>query len=1058
MKHRSRLYRASAGTGKTHQLTNHYLRLACSGVAHDRIVASTFTRKAAGEILARVFARLARAASSEDEARKLDDQLGLKLGRSRYLARLEELARCIDGFRISTLDALFVLLAQALAGELGLPPEWSIADEVDLRRSRDESVAAALATLDVDEWGVLLRELERGADGRGVHSILTKTVEIAFALHTDSEAAAWDRLSLPLDATEEQLRSLPALVRALPTVPDSKGKPSSRFEPLRPKLELLVEREEFSAWVRSADGREALREYLDKGIGKSLSKGQLTFHGMPIPDEWIAVHDVLLRVLAADEAQRLVAHNRAARRLLDLYAERQIATRDRTRKLGFDEVARTLAHHASSGPQSLSTELEERLDARIDHLLLDEFQDTAPTQWRVLRRVAEELVQDPDGARTFFCVGDSKQSIYGWRAGEPRLLENMDQRLQPLDVEELNRSFRSSQVVLDAVNAVFEPKQPFSGFAGRIGYARALEAFASGYHRHVANDAGLPGVVRIHTGAEPLERFDRSLHCILRAVEVVGEIRALDARATIAILLRRNHFAALLLSKLRDAGIAASGEGGNPLVDAISVQAAVAALHWLEHPSDDVALYHAATSVLAPALGLTPELRGSGAASIHREQRRSLARLGVASWLAGLRGAVAERLGTWEQHRFAQLIDFCLAQPQGGSLDDLLERVRSERVEDANSASVKVMTVHASKGLEFDAVVLPELDQDWKVSSDAFYWRREQDDPERPIELVSRQVSEATRRTLARAGVVEPELLGELARERSMRDELSVLYVAMTRARCRLDLVLHPVGNKKGDPRCTPSGLLRERLGLGHKPLEPRSLVLALGATDDSWVAHLRARASAPVAARAPLATLAFAPSQKRRELERRSPSELGHDETVKTEKLFESVGNTPSQRRGSRFHRWFEEFEWLDNFARTDDELRALALEVDRDTEGLEKDLAEFRATLNKTNFVKHFTRPKGDVRVSRERRFRRLVGDALQSGSFDRVLFWHEGERVVKAEVLDFKTSKPEADLEQRREHYRPQLEAYREAVAAISGLPREKVQASLFFIEADEYMPVE
>ena len=143
---RSKLYRASAGTGKTHQLTSHYLRLVCGGARHDRIVASTFTRKAAGEILARVLARLARAATSDEHAQDLDGQLGLQLGRAGYLARLEQLARRIDGFRISTLDAFFVLVAQALAGELGLPPDWSIADEVDIRRARDRAGADARPT------------------------------------------------------------------------------------------------------------------------------------------------------------------------------------------------------------------------------------------------------------------------------------------------------------------------------------------------------------------------------------------------------------------------------------------------------------------------------------------------------------------------------------------------------------------------------------------------------------------------------------------------------------------------------------------------------------------------------------------------------------------------------------------------------------------------------------------------------------------------------------------------------------------------------------------------
>ena len=1054
---RSKLYRASAGTGKTHQLTSHYLRLVCGGARHDRIVASTFTRKAAGEILARVLARLARAATSDEHAQDLDGQLGLQLGRAGYLARLEQLARRIDGFRISTLDAFFVLVAQALAGELGLPPDWSIADEVDLRRARDGAVADALASLDRDQWGVLLRELERGSASRGVHSTLVGTIELASSLFAESDASAWDRLSTSAGVSETELKGLAACLDQLPFPLTTKGKAVSKYVDAVASLRELVGRPEFHTWSRSPEGLAAIREYFRAGVGAKIRDGEAKFASCEIPREWFDFHAVLLRLLAAEELETIVAHNRAARRLLEIYARSHIERRERTGRLGFDEIARALAEHASGAQDSLSVALDERLDARIDHLLLDEFQDTAPSQWRVLRRVSEELVQEPDGSRTFFCVGDTKQSIYGWRAGEPRLLERMHERLQPLDLEQLNVSYRSSQVILDAANRIFLPAVPFAGFAGHEGYARALRTFHSGYVRHEARRA-LPGVFRVHTATSPEKHTDRPLHCMLRAVEIVAQVRALAPQATIAVLLRRNKFAALLLSKLRELDIPASGEGGNPLVDAISVQAACAALHWLEHPADAVAHYHAATSALGPALGLAPELGPAACESVHRELRHSLAREGLASWLANLRGAIAGALGTWEQRRFGMLVELALSQEPAIGIDEFLERVRSVRVEDSSSATVKVMTVHASKGLEFDAVVLPELDVLWKQDANAFYWRREGDDPEARIDLVSRHVSDPTRRALALAGQSEIVELNALAEERDMRDQLSVLYVALTRARYRLDLVIPPVGNKDGDPRCSAAALVRERLELGHGVLDASSTVFEAGDTEDGWVRQLKERAAIPAPAPPKLTTLAFAPSVRRRELERRSPSELGHDETVKTEKLFESVGNTPSQRRGSRFHRWFEELEWLEDFARTDEELRALALEVDRDAEGLEKDIADFRATLCKPNFRQRFSKPSEKVEVWRERRFRRPVGDALQSGSFDRVVLWLEGETVVRAEVLDFKTSKPDADLEQRREHYRPQLEAYREAVAAITQLPPARVTASLFFIEADEYMPIE
>ncbi len=95
-----------------------------------------------------------------------------------------------------------------------------------------------------------------------------------------------------------------------------------------------------------------------------------------------------------------------------------------------------------------------RLDARIDHLLLDEFQDTSPQQWRVIQPWAERVTAGADGT-SFFCVGDVKQAIYGWRGGIAEIFDAIDRQLPGLTPQSLNTSFRSSPPVIDAVNHIF---------------------------------------------------------------------------------------------------------------------------------------------------------------------------------------------------------------------------------------------------------------------------------------------------------------------------------------------------------------------------------------------------------------------------------------------------------------------------------------------------------------------------------------------------------------------------------------------------------------------------
>ena len=212
-----------------------------------------------------------------------------------------------------------------------------------------------------------------------------------------------------------------------------------------------------------------------------------------------------------------------------------------------------------------------RLDGRIDHLLLDEFQDTAPGQWRLLLPLAEEILAGGDELRTFFCVGDVKQSIYGWRGGEPRLLGRMGERHPGLVSEPLQRSYRSSPVVLDAVNRVFDGMERRVVFtsAGREAAHRATEEWVSSFAPHESALTDLPGAARLWwrrasaTGSRARQR---------------GALRGRPSRhttsieASIGVLLRTKKGSAAL--RPGRAGIEASDEGGKPLTDTAAVMGA----------------------------------------------------------------------------------------------------------------------------------------------------------------------------------------------------------------------------------------------------------------------------------------------------------------------------------------------------------------------------------------------------------------------------------------------------------------------------------------------------
>src|SRR5690606_27151216 len=144
---------ASAGSGKTFRLSSRIIGLLASGEEPEAVLASTFTRKAAGEILARVLVRLAEAALDPAKATELSGHASLEadspaLDCARCLEILAGVARAMHRLNVGTLDSLFIRTAQTFAHDLGLPPGWGIADEPTSRRIRAEALQAVLRQAD----------------------------------------------------------------------------------------------------------------------------------------------------------------------------------------------------------------------------------------------------------------------------------------------------------------------------------------------------------------------------------------------------------------------------------------------------------------------------------------------------------------------------------------------------------------------------------------------------------------------------------------------------------------------------------------------------------------------------------------------------------------------------------------------------------------------------------------------------------------------------------------------------------------------------------------------
>ncbi len=1028
-----RLILASAGTGKTYELSGRFLELLFRGVPPERILATTFTRKAAGEIFDRLLERMVAAIEEPEERRGLAVQTGVELGERALCAHLARMTRSLERFRVRTLDAFFVHLAHLFALELGLPPDWSIVEEAEDEALRRAALARALARADRLELLALLRDLQPAKAARSIERVLLENVREDRDAFLDSESEAWDRVTTPeAPSAAELARARQALVD-MPLPRKTKGGFDSRWE--SEQCEILTRVDE-GQW----------KEFIGKGLGKACRADPHApqYYGHPIPPDALAGLRLLLHqaahVLLADVGRE----NRAARRWLERFETAYEEEKETERAYRFEDLPKHL-HPLDENRVGELDLVWYRLDGRIDHLLLDEFQDTSPVQWRILRHLASEILADGTGERSFFCVGDVKQSIYGWREAEPRLLGTLHERHPVLEPESLVTNYRSSPVILDTVCKVF------AGIAANPALAeepkqRAARDWQARFETPRAHDS-LPGAAWLLEAPEA-EGEDKELAPLRLAAQRALEICEAAPGATIAILLRRNRHQARTIYLLRQLKIHASGEGGNPLTDSNAVLHMLSLFHLADHPGDSAAAFHVATSPLGPLSGLTPGGDEAQRVEVARVVRRRLSIEGYGAFCASFRPLVGERYGAWDQKRFEQLVDLAYAFEARAGLrtDPFVDHVRITRVEDPTSNQVKVMTIHMAKGLEFDAVILPELDLGLSLRETPILTLRP--DPAGLLEAVSHSRGEELCRLDDSPGGLHA--LWSEHEERETREALCLLYVAMTRAKHRLDLILQA---RKTPAKSGFAGILRS--AFGHPRADARGVLWSHARNDEAWFRAEATPSPAPDASREPRFRAPRAP----RSLPRRTPSAAEGAGRLDPRDLLRSPG-APARVRGLLVHRWLAEVEWLEDFRTSDAELLALARPITDDAELAQEALADLRRALARPNARALLARPAGgDPEVWRERAFELVLpaengSETLLSGAFDRVVLERRDGKVVRALVIDFKTDRvAKKELEERVAFYRPQLASYRRVLARMTGLPEQTIAARLLFLELDE-----
>lgn len=1010
--------RASAGTGKTFALTNRYLQLLALGESPGRILATTFSRKAAGEMTERIIQRLADAARSDAHAAELSEQIGgPALDAARCGGLLAEVLRQAHRLNIGTLDSIFHRIAGAFAMELDLPEGWRIAEGRLDQVLRRDAISAMLDRDDPQPLIDWLRLMSGGKPSRSVMDPLDGAVGDFHALYAAvPDPGPWTWFpELPRLKTEDTANAI------------------ERLEEFQAQSKRIANaRRDDIKRFREQDWRA----FCAKGIAKAIL-GNGLFYNQPLPDGLADLYKPLIHHARAMLVKDLADQTGAAYALMRLYDGEYRRLQGLRRQLRFEDVTGLLARAQLTGRLD---DMYYRLDGRIAHLMIDEFQDTSIEQWRIVQPIAEEVSAHATGDRTFFCVGDVKQAIYGWRKGEARLFGVLDEACHHgLHWDELNKSYRSSPVIIQAVNEVF------SDLASNPAVETVQEpvaGWAADFTEHDTAKRDLPGYVELRTVPAEENVDDQRRRAWPIAADQIAALHEAIGGRSIGVLVRRNATVRRLIYELRKRGVMASEEGGNPLTDSPAVSAVLSLLHLADHPGDTAARFHVEKSPLGPIVGLTDWRNDTTARQLAYKVRRELVDCGYGPtlyhWTRGLAGACDDR----NFRRLIQLVERGHEHDEHPTLrpTDFIEAIHTERVEDPTTAPVRVMTIHQSKGLQFDAVVLPELNVSLKPRSPRVLEYRES--VLGPIERISKYPCSDMRNMLSEFA----PMLAEHQRS-AVHDSLSMLYVALTRARCAMYLLTWAEGKAKHRVPASFADVLEYALTgqIGHKHTDEPLFEDG----DADWHTRLTDRmeqSEAPPAVDPERAAVDSA--QRSRLLVRQSPSQLAGAQRIDLSCELR-LETDPAALRGTVMHQWFEQVDWLDAGDPPDrDALRAGAAAQGAPEDQLDDWLDDFFAALEQPEIREALLQSSFDegAALHRERRFAMRAGDTLLSGAIDRLVVMTD-----RAVVIDYKTDQVSDDpalLQEKADHYRPQIEAYRKAAARITGLPLDRIEARLLF----------
>ena len=864
---------ASAGAGKTKILTDRVLRLLLAGVPPERILCLTFTKAAAAEMAMRITSRLS-AWSLASDAALCDDLLRLsgKRAKKNVLERARGLfALVVDSaekLQVVTIHGFCQSLLRRFPLEAKLSPQFDVIDDTIakeyLKTARDLIIRKAISEQN-GPFANAFVEIAETINEDELSNLLEEIIGEQYRFREIFEGPANEKTLGNIIRAQLNINSLEIELKIIEGISSYDSKTLAELEKA---VAILMSGNQSDRALSNAIKNWLQNEKPNRASFENYKLGFLTQKGsirtrlasVKIFNEHPSLEQTLTseasRLTAVDDKLKcldLVSKNEKlaflSQSVMQLYTE----NKKNNSVIDYDDLI-TLANTLIANDE-ISPWILYKLDGGIDHLLLDEAQDTNSDQWKIVETLVKEFFTEQNGignlgSRTLFVVGDPKQSIFSFQGADPNLFKMKQQTLKesfelakkPWKDVKLDVSYRSSAAVLEAVDTVFEPESSeFSSI------------------KHHPFRSGQAGLVEIWPPEEPVDRKPRDFWSVPRkqihfdepstrlASKIASKIsswiksgeilksrgRAIEPCDIIILLRQRSHFMEELVNALKQKLVPVAGVDRMILTDQLAVMDLMAFGKFVLLPEDDLNLanllkspfleideddllelcWDRGDSTLWETLNNKSALNSKFSETLDQlkcwlERAHRLSPFELYSDLLSMGGRrkLLERIGAEAgdpiDQFLAQILEYDRTNvPTLQGFVNWLSNGNHEIKRDMEadgSNKVRIMTVHGAKGLQAPIVFMPDTISK-PSQSPKIVWSERSSNQQFPLWSPNR---------LGNPQIIET--LREVELEIREKEYLRLLYVAMTRAEDRL--YIGGWGTLPKDEDSTWYGKLKNRL------------------------------------------------------------------------------------------------------------------------------------------------------------------------------------------------------------------------------------------------------